>query len=423
MATLVRLAVLTLCAAFALVTCGGPLLDRLSPPPPPVVTVSGGREGPLIAPPQAVNSGPVTRPTVAGAGAAPQPRPTLPVAGSEVTPAPLVGQMAPVGQVSPGLAEQIDAYLRSLVEGGAFSGAVLVAKDGQVLLSQGYGKASYQPDLPATAQTRFRLASVTKQFTALGILILAAQGKLNPLDSICVYLADCPPAWQPVTVHQLLNHTSGIPDYTDFLDFADYETTQVTPDQLIARFRDLPLAFAPGSLYDYCNSNYLLLAVIIERVAGRPFGDFLQDRIFAPLGMANSGLDPGDGSPLGGTRGYVGVDQPAIPINTSTLFGAGDLYSTVEDLYRWDQALYTEQLLPAKWRDLMFTPGFQDYGYGWVIRDWNSHKRIAHQGNMSGASTFIARYPADRLTVIVLSNNEWANSVGIADQITAMILN
>jgi CubicO group peptidase (beta-lactamase class C family) len=421
MAALLRIAVLTLCVAFLLVTCGGPLIDRLSPRQESP-SVAGGAPGSLLAPPQAVSNGPIARATSGPAApiAPPASAPAPTALSGEAQP--LIGQMQPVGQPPSGVGEQIDSYLRSLAEQGFFSGSVLVAQSGAPLLSAGYSMANYEQSLPATPQTRYRLASVTKQFTAMGIMMLAARGKLSLNDSACAYIPDCPAAWGPITVQNLLNHTSGLPNYTDFADFATIETSQVTPDQLLNRFRYMPLGFTPGSLFQYCNSNYLLLALIIERVSGQSYGDFIQGAIFTPLGMANSGLDTGDGAPLGGTRGYAGVNVPAIAINASTLYGAGDLFSTVEDMYRWDQALYGEQLLPAQWREQMFTPGLQNFGYGWKISDWNGHRRIAHPGNMSGAATFIVRYPDDKLTIIVLSNNEWANTIGIADQIAALVL-
>jgi CubicO group peptidase (beta-lactamase class C family) len=422
MATLVRLAVFTLCAAFLLVTCGGPLVDRLFPPQPVQVTISSS-QGTVLAPPHAVGNSQRARPTSAAAS-----QPVAPPVSAAATPtaAPLVGEMQPAAmqaaQAASPLEGQIDAYLRGLTDQGYFSGAVLVAHDGQVLFSRGYSLANYEQNLPATPQTRFRLASVTKQFTAMGIMILVAKGKLNVNDSVCVFLAECPEAWRPVTVHHLLSHTSGLPNYTDFANFVEIETAQVAPNDLINRFRYMPLGFAPGSLFQYTNSNYLLLAAIIERVSGQSYPNFLQEQIFTPLGMANTGVDPGDGSPLGGTRGYAGVNVPALNLNVSTLYGAGDLYSTVEDLYRWDQALYGEQLIPAQLRDQMFTPVYYGFGYGWKIGDWNGHWRVAHQGNMSGASTFISRYPNDRVVIIVLSNNEWADTVGIADVIAGMVM-
>lgn len=423
MAALVRLAALTLCAAFLLVTCGGSLIDRLSPRESGA-SVAGGAPGALLAPPNAVSNGPISRPTSGPAARVTSPASApLPTTAPANDTQPLVAQMQPAAQLPSQVSAQIDSYLRSLADQGLFSGSVLVAQGGTRLLSQGYSMANYEQSLPATPGTRYRLASVTKQFTAMGIMILAANGKLSLNDSVCAYLADCPPEWRPITVQMLLNHTSGLPNYTDFADFAAIETSQVTPDQLLARFRFMPLGFTPGSLFQYCNSNYLLLALIIERVAGQSYGDFIQATIFTPLGMANSGIDPGDGGPLGGTRGYAGVNVPTIALNASTLYGAGNLFSTVEDLYRWDQALYGEQLLPAQLREQMFSPGLQNFGYGWKITDWNGHRRIAHPGNMSGAATFIVRYPNERLTIIVLSNNEWVNTIGIADQIALMLLN
>ena len=334
----------------------------------------------------------------------------------------LSAAMQPVATVDPDIGKTLDAHLQSLAAKGLFNGAVLVAYRGELLLNKGYGMANYELGVPATPQTRFRLASVTKQFTAVGVLMLAAQGKIAVQDSICKYLSDCPVAWQPVTVHHLLSHTSGVPNYTDFLDYADFEQTQATPQQIISRFRDLPLSFAPGTSFYYGNSNYVLLGMIIEQVTGETYADWMRVNIFQPLGMSDTGYDPGAGMPLSGTRGYVAPGKPAIPINTSTLFSAGGLYSTVGDLYIWDQALNTDTLLDAKWRTLMFTPVMQQFGYGWKISDDRGHRRIGHAGLMSGASTYIGRYPDDGLTVIVLSNQETVDAPGIAIYLAQLVM-
>jgi CubicO group peptidase (beta-lactamase class C family) len=321
-----------------------------------------------------------------------------------------------------GAALQIDQYMNGLVESGAFQGATLVARDGRVLIGRGYGPAN--PDgTPNTARTRFRLASITKQFTAAAILILQAQGKLNVSDPICNYFDPCPEAWRSINLRHLLTHTSGIPDYASFSSFEPTEMNQTTPDELLSRFRDLPLGFAPGQLYSYGNSGYVLLGIVIEKVSGQSYADFLHDAIFAPLGMNDSGYDTNVGAITAPqqAQAYFYAGKPATFLDCSTLFSAGGLYSTVEDLYRWDQALYGDQLLPAALRDEMFTPLLREYAYGWKIEN-GPPRRISHAGLMTGVSTFIARYPDQHLTVIVLANMQSANAEGISNQLAELAL-
>lgn len=334
---------------------------------------------------------------------------------------PATPQPTPQPSPSPAeLARTVDAYLNELTAGNAFSGAVLVARGGQVILSKGYGMADAEQGIPNTAQTRFRLASVTKQFTAMGIMILQARGKLNVQDSICTYLPECPEAWKPVTVRNLLTHTSGIPNYTDFADFDVTQAQPASPQELVSRFRDLPLNFMPGTAYSYGNSGYVLLGQIIERVSGQPYEDFLRKTIFVPLWMRDTGYDYGTPGNVQRAQGYATVGTPAVPLNTSTLYSAGALYSTVEDMYRWDQALYSDALIPNALRAEMFTPFQSSYAYGWTIRSLNGHQVTAHPGFMSGAATYIERVPDQRVTVIVLSNLETANVQGISDYLTSL---
>ncbi len=172
----------------------------------------------------------------------------------------------------------------------SFTGSVLVARHGQVLLLGGFGAADRAGGLPNTAQTKFRVASITKQFTALAILILQARGELNVQDRACVYLPDCPPAWRAITIHQLLTHTSGIKSYKDLPNYPAFRATPVAPAELTARFRDLPLAFEPGTQYGYSNSGYVLLGTIIGELSGMPCAEFVKTSILDPLGMSATGF-------------------------------------------------------------------------------------------------------------------------------------
>jgi CubicO group peptidase (beta-lactamase class C family) len=357
------------------------------------------------------------------AGSRPAPAPVQPAA-----PVAIAARAAPVNAPAPAqigqlsqLGQTIDTYLNDIVNAGWFQGAVLVAHNGKVIISKGYGLADAAHGTPNSAQTRFRLASVTKQFTAAAIMILQARGQLNVQDTICAHLPDCPDAWRDVTIQQLLTHTSGLPNYTDFMTYEPSQMQPATPDQLIARFRNEPLLYPPGTTYSYENSDYVLLGRIIEQITGQPYADFMRDTIFAPLQMHDSGIATGLGNDPGYAVGYSSPGAPAPPLDPSTLFAAGSIYSTVEDLYRWDQALYTDALLPAALRSQMFTPFLRDYAFGWKVDRPGDRLRISHPGLIDGFATYIARYPDDHVTVIVLSNLDSSDAAGIGDYLASLV--
>lgn len=320
---------------------------------------------------------------------------------------------------------QLDQFLSEQANHHLFSGAVLVAQNGQLLLSKGYGLADRTRQLPNTPQTRFRLGSVTKPFTALAILQLQAQGKLNVQDPICRYLTDCPAAWQTITLHHLLTHTAGIPDIERLPAYAQLKTSPAPPLQTIALFRDEPLAFSPGTAWEYSSSGYILLGVVIEQAAGKPYATFLQENIFAPLGMHNSGYE--DGSATLAT-GYANATTVAAPLAMSIPFAAGGLYSTVEDLYRLDQALYTDALLPQPLRDLLLTPFAEilqpegaHYGYGWVMSRQVGHRMVGHNGGIDGFVASLNRFIDDRVTIIMLGNQQDINPNAITQPLARMV--
>lgn len=329
----------------------------------------------------------------------------------------LPSEVPPQGQ----LATTLDGYLNQLVSAGLFQGVVLVAHDGQVLLNRGYGYADAEQRLPNHALTRFQLASMTKPFTALAIMQLQARGLLGLQDSICRYLDDCPVAWQPIVIRQLLNHTAGLPNYTDLAEFNDTQVQPATPAELLQRFRDMPLLFTPGSRYMYENSDYVLLGMVIERVTGRRYAEAMRELIFDPLGMRDTGTDPSAPAPAGAALGYNLPGERAPLLDPSNLFAAGALYSTSQDLYRFDQALYTEQLLAQPLLDQIWTPGLGGYGYGWKIGSLDRHRKISHPGRMDGFASTIARFPDDRVSVIVLANMSAADTEGIADYIATLV--
>jgi CubicO group peptidase (beta-lactamase class C family) len=318
-----------------------------------------------------------------------------------------------------------DTYLSNLAKARLFSGSVLIARNGEVLVKTGYGEADREKHLVNTAQTKFRLGSITKQFTAMAILILQARGKLNVRDRICTYLSGCPTAWQQITIHHLLTHTSGIPDFTRFPDFMATRGSASTPTETIARFKDKPLDFQPGEKFSYSNSGYVVLGAIIEQASGKRYEAFLQENIFVPLQMVDSGYDHNNG---GLAIGYRDRTNLADFIDMSVPYAAGGLYSTVEDLYRWDRALYTEKLIPKDLLYKMFTAfalipdgGGSGPGYGWFIGKEFDRPVVSHIGGIQGFSSSIARYPNDKVVIIVLGNREDVNSGDIGAQLAKIV--
>ncbi len=331
----------------------------------------------------------------------------------------LLGACAPAPTLAmdyTALSADFDATGRMLAQRGYFSGSVLVARNGQVILSQGYGFADYAQHIPNTAQTKFRIGSITKQFTAMAILILQEQGKLTVSDKLCAYLADCPESWQAVTLHQLLTHTSGIPDTTNLSE---------SLDQAIADAKARPLDFQPGEKFGWSNTGYNLLGKVIEAASGQTYESFLQQNIFEPLGMSNTGYDHGQADLALGYE--TSGSYPVMLDNPDVLFACGALYSTVEDLYRWDQALYTARLVSQKTLDAMFTAyvvipdsGGQSYGYGWVIR-LGTPRLIMHDGVLTGFRSVIFRYPDDKTTIIVLANQQNLDPISLAGLIAGKL--
>jgi CubicO group peptidase (beta-lactamase class C family) len=319
---------------------------------------------------------------------------------------------------------------------GVLSGSVLVAHNGMVF-AKGYGLADKETRIPNTPQTRFRLGSVTKQFTAMAILLLQDQGRLRVQDPICRSIPACPTDWLPITIEQLLTHTSGIPDYTNFPDFAVTWTHAVTVEELIARFKDRPLDFTPGSRFRYSSSGYVLLGSIIEHVSGESYAAFLQTHIFAPLQMHNTGYDTTSPAlPQHATGYYQGYVRPAL-YDMSVLYAAGALYSTVEDLALWDQALVQHRLISAQSLAAMFSvhvpcppsgsPGGcllsadQGYGYGWFIAAEPQGKLIYHVGHIDGFLSYNGFYAGKNLAVVVLSNLETTDVLSIGRRLAAMV--
>jgi CubicO group peptidase (beta-lactamase class C family) len=304
-------------------------------------------------------------------------------------------------------AARMDAYLAAAHKLGRWSGSVLVARGGRIILSRGYGMANYELDVPNTPATKFRLGSVTKQFTAMAVLQLVEKGKLKVTDTIRAIFPDYPPTGDRVTIHHLLTHTSGVPNMTELPDYVKTMTLPSTAWQTIDKFKNLPLDFAPGEKFSYSNSNYVLLGAVIEKLAGEPYENYLREYVFKVAGMEDSGYDHHETVLKNRASGYEfpGDTIANAPyVDMSIPFAAGGLYSTVEDLYKWDRALYTEKLLSKAGLARMFTPFKGGYAYGWMTGEFAGHKNIRHGGGINGFITDISRFPDDDACVIVLSN-------------------
>ncbi|HEV2915125.1 MAG TPA: serine hydrolase domain-containing protein [Pyrinomonadaceae bacterium] len=328
------------------------------------------------------------------------------------------------------LAPKLDDYMKAAVKSGRFSGAILVARNGEALLSKGYGMASLELNVPNEAQSKFRIGSLTKQFTAAAVMMLQERGKLNVRESVCKYVPKCPQAWAGVTLHHLLTHTSGIPDLLGFPDFTKTMGQPSPVAETVARFRDKPLEFKPGEKFSYSNSGYVLLGYIIELVSGTSYEDFLRANIFEPLRMTNSGSDHNDliikHRAAGYTkRGEAVINAPYIDMTLPT--GGGSLYSTVEDMLLWDQALYSDKLLKRGSLDAVFTSYARadwgdGVGYGWFIgKDKAGHRYTGHAGGINGFAAQITRYPEERVLVVVLSNYSFAPVNDIANDLAAIV--
>jgi CubicO group peptidase (beta-lactamase class C family) len=294
--------------------------------------------------------------------------------------------------------DHLKQVVQPYVDAQMFMGSVLVAKNGKVIFSKSYGMADLEWSVPNSSTTRFNIASMTKQFTAASILLFEDRGKLKTDDLVKKYLPEAPASWDKITIYHLLTHTSGIRE-----DAVEYEPG--TPDKLV--FDDKPLNFQPGEKWEYINKGYIVLGYLLERISGQTYEEFVQENIFKPLGMNDSGLlsfvtvIPRRATGYWpGNNGIENADRP----DPRKGFSAGSLYSSTEDLLRWNTALFGGKLLtPASLRK-MTTPFKGDYACGLYVKRVNGHLMIEHDGNNIGFNSDMAYYPEDRIAVIVLAN-------------------
>jgi CubicO group peptidase (beta-lactamase class C family) len=308
--------------------------------------------------------------------------------------------------------------------------ALLVTRDGKVVRSEGFGLANVEVQVPVKPETIFQSGSVGKQFTATAVMMLVEAGKIGLNDPLTKYFPEAPPSWKNVTVRELLSHTGGFGDYPKDFNFRK----DWTEPQLLKLVESIPLAYPPGTKWEYSNLGYLTLGILIHRVSGEFYGDFLRQRIFQPLGMqatriiSEVDIIPNRAAGYRLLKGELKNQEWVAPAMNTT--ADGSLYFSIVDLSKWDAALYEGKLLKRSSFDLMWTPvklkngqsNKAGYGFGWFIEERNGHRCIHHDGSWQGFETAIDRYVDDRLSVVALTNLAGAKPGEITKHVAEMYL-
>lgn len=308
--------------------------------------------------------------------------------------------------------------------------ALLVVKSGKIVRSEGFGPANVELQVPVKPETIFQSGSVGKQFTATAVMMLVEEGKIGLDDPLTKYFADAPPSWKEVTVRELLSHTAGFGDYPKDFNFRK----DWTEDEELKLIESIPLAYPPGTSWAYSNFGYVTLGILIHRVTGEFYGDFLQQRIFQPLGMTSTrviseaDIVPNRAAGYRLVKGELKNQEWVAPVVNTT--ADGSLYFSVLDLAKWNDALYTEKLLKRSSLDLMWTPvklkngqpNKGNYGFGWFINERAGHRCIHHDGSWQGFEMAIDRYVDDQLTVVALANLADSNPGKITQHVAEMYL-
>jgi CubicO group peptidase (beta-lactamase class C family) len=300
-----------------------------------------------------------------------------------------------------------DAAIQPYVNHQEFAGSILVAVGDVVLFQQAYGLANREWDILNTTDAKFRIGSISKQFTAAAVLLLAQLGQLELTSSVTKYLPNAPTTWKPISIHHLLSHTSGLPNVTALPEFGAKKLAATRPEELIRMFRDLPLEFSPGQEGRYSNSGYIVLACVVERVSGQSFEAFLRDRLLRPAGLYDTDSDSHRTILRHRAAGYTPFREGlgnADYIEMTVPIGGGSLYSTVADLHRWTLLLHRGRIIRPEWVRRMMTPVARDYGYGIQIRNGRQGKIFEHGGGIEGFNSFLQYRAGSEIVVVVLSN-------------------
>jgi len=303
---------------------------------------------------------------------------------------------------------KLDTLVSAYTKLYKFNGVVFVARNGKVLLQKGYGYKDFANKKWNDPKGVFQLGSITKQFTSTVILQLQEQGKLGVQDKLSKYLPDFPNG-NKITIENLLTHTSGIYNYTNDNKFLNNESLKhVDMSRIIELMKSRPVEFQPGTKFQYSNSNYILLGYIIQKVTGKPYEEVVRQTIFTPLQMTHSGFDFKNLKDTNRTVGYLALDKTvqllAPVVDSSASYAAGALYSSVEDMYKWDRSLYTNKIISKASLEKAYTPKLSKYGYGWIIDSVKGKRIIQHNGGIFGFTADFVRVPEDDVCIIILSN-------------------
>lgn len=326
---------------------------------------------------------------------------------------------------------EVDSVLAPYDSAGSPGAAVMIIHKGKVLYEKGYGMADRENSIPVTVSTNFRLASVTKEFTATAIMLLVQRGKLSFDDNLNSIFPGFPEYGKKIKIENLLNHTSGLIAYEDLIP--DTATIQVhDKDVLNMMMHQDSTYFEPGTQYRYSNTGYAVLAMTVEKISGESFAEFLKKNIFDPLHMDNSvAYEKGISEVKNRAYGYSLEDGKWVRTDqslTSAVLGDGGIYTSVTDMYKWDQNLYTEKILPRKYIEKSFTRGTLlngekiDYGYGWHLKTYKDKEVVYHTGSTIGFRNVIYRIPSEHFTVILLSNRDGGDTERIAERIADFYL-
>jgi CubicO group peptidase (beta-lactamase class C family) len=327
----------------------------------------------------------------------------------------------------PDLSGRVDRLVQKHIKPDGPGAAVLVVYHGEVVHSKGYGLANLRKQSLVTPQTVFDLASVSKQFTAMAVLILHERGKLQLDDNVRKYLPELRPhkPGRPIRISDLLHHTSGLPEYVDLVD-----TAKATNEDVLKVIARRPLAHPTGTKHDYCNTGYALAALVVERASGKPFPEFLGDEVFGPLQLQHTSVCAGPPRGPNRAHGYSKSDDGKLePAHgESPIYGDGSVFTTLEDMARWDSGLRTNKLVKAETLRLAWTPGRLDngerfdYGFGWAIERTDGKLVVWHNGEWGGFTSYICRHVDDDLTVVVLTNRDGHDPAKIGDAIAELYL-
>lgn len=322
------------------------------------------------------------------------------------------------------VSKNIDEYMKLLSQYQNFQGSLLVGRNDKIFLSKGYGLANVEQNIMNKSQTRFAIGSTTKQFTAMAIMQNYEKGFLDFNDKISKYIPQLKQG-DKISIHNLLTHTSGLVDYTALEEFFNTDIKNKNPMKMVDLINNMELEFNPGETFKYSNTNYLLLGMIVEKITGLTLEDYLEENILKPLNMEDTGVIFGrenttpDASPY---IGFIDIQATDDSLVQSQAYGAGNMYSTVEDLYRWDRALKTEKLVSndtlEKMTNIQVPFSESDgYGYGLMISETEDGKKVGHGGNTFGFTSALDRYVDKDLTIIALSNKAYANVADLSEDV------